>query len=97
MGANLAWSTAALSRGVLSVVSTMPPSLAYSVTVAGLTVSWPPDHLGWRLLTQTNNLNLGLSPNPNDWTAVPASDQTNLLVLPVSLTQRAGFYRLVYP
>jgi hypothetical protein len=53
--------------------------------------------MGYRLLMQTNNLNLGLSTNPNDWGTVPGSTTTNQLSLPISQTNLDEFYRLVYP
>ena len=32
-----------------------------------LVLNWPLDHTGYRLLTQTNNLNKGISGNMADW------------------------------
>jgi autotransporter-associated beta strand protein len=93
----LAWNTAALAKGVLSVVPTNPPNLACATSGSSLTISWPQDHTGWRLLVQTNKLNLGLSLNPNDWTAVPGSAQTNRVAMPLSPSLPAEFYRLVFP
>jgi hypothetical protein len=52
-------------------------------------VSWPADHLGWRLQVQTNSFVSGI------WTDVPGSSATNQVVLsPDALT---GAYRLIYP
>jgi hypothetical protein len=73
------------------------PRLTNSVSNGTLTLSWPADHLGFRLLLQTNNLNLGVSPNLKDWGAVSGSTAvttTNLSILPGYLDE---FYRLVYP
>jgi hypothetical protein len=53
--------------------------------------------LGYRLLVQTNNLDLGLSSDPNDWTTLPGSTTTNTVGLSLNSTNPAGFYRLVYP
>ena len=41
--------------------------LTNSVSGTTLTLSWPADHLGYRLLVQTNNLNKGVSANISDW------------------------------
>ena len=70
---------------------------ALVLTAAGLELSWPEDHTGWRLLTQTNNLASGLSSDPNDWGDIDGAASTNRVVLPVNAGQPAGFFRLVYP
>jgi hypothetical protein len=62
-----------------------------------VTLSWAGDHLGYRLLVQTNNLDLGLSSDPNDWTTLPSSTTTTITNFLVTPTSPAGFYRLVYP
>jgi hypothetical protein len=46
---------------------------------------------------QTNNLNLGLSINSNDWGTVPESTTTNLLAIPIVTTNLDEYYRLIYP
>jgi autotransporter-associated beta strand protein len=95
--AGLSWNTASLSCGILSVVQTAPTNLAWAVSGTNLSLSWPGDHLGWRLLVQTNNLAGGVSQNTNDWKTVYNSQQTNRIVLPVAPALTAEFYRLVYP
>ena len=60
-------------------------------------LSWPADHTGWRLLSQTNNLANGLSRNTNDWATVANSASTNQVVVPIVLTNKSGFFRLTYP
>jgi hypothetical protein len=67
------------------------------VSGTNLTLSWPFDHTGWRLLMQTNNLTKGISMNTNDWSMVANSSQTNQIVLPVNPSLPTEFYRLVYP
>jgi len=62
-----------------------------------LQLCWPPDHLGYRLLVQTNNLSRGISANPGDWGTVAGSTLTNLAVVPITAEQPNEFYRLVYP
>jgi hypothetical protein len=62
-----------------------------------LNLSWSADHIGWRLLVQTNNLAAGVSRNTNDWAAVAGLAATNQISIPIDRTKRAGFYRLIYP
>jgi len=76
---------------------TPQPSLTNSWNQGALNLSWGPDRVGYRLLQQTNNLNQGVSTNPNDWATVPGSAATNQLSFPISLTNLNEFYRLVYP
>jgi len=73
------------------------PNLTNSITGGTMNLSWGLDRLGYRLLMQTNNLNLGLSANPNDWGTVPGSTNTNLLAIPIVTTNLDEYYRLVYP
>jgi autotransporter-associated beta strand protein len=93
----LAWNTAALAGGLLTVVQTAPTNLLWTVNGASLSLSWPSDRVGWRLLVQTNNLARGVSADPNDWATVAFSGQTNLVVLPIDPALPQEFYRLVYP
>ena len=44
---------------------------------------------------QTNNLNKGVSIDPNDWMTIPGSTTTTNFS--IASTNSAGFYRLVYP
>lgn len=62
-----------------------------------MTLNWPANHLGYRLLVQTNNLNLGLSTNPNDWATVAGSTATNTMSISIVTTNLDEYYRLVYP
>jgi hypothetical protein len=74
-----------------------PPGLTNSVSNGTLNLSWGPDRLGYRLLMQTNNLNNGVSGNPNDWMTVPGSTTTNQMALPILQTNLNEYYQLVYP
>jgi len=74
------------------------PHLTSSASGNTLTLSWPADHQGYRLLVQTNNLAKGVSGNINDWGTVAGSQSvitTNLPIIQVGVTNE--FYRLVYP
>ena len=83
-------------------VNTTPTNILYSVSGSGssmsLNLSWPTDHIGWRLLVQTNNLSKGVSGNTNDWATYAGGYQTtNKVSIPIVQTTRNEFYRLVYP
>jgi len=60
-------------------------------------LNWPLDHLGYRLLTQTNNLAKGVSANTNDWATVVGSSLTNTFTVPIVKTNLNQYYRLIYP
>jgi autotransporter-associated beta strand protein len=100
LGQNLYWTNRLAVDGTLSVLSTAstsPTNMVWSVSGTNLTFSWPADHLGWRLLMQTNHLSSGVSLNPNDWATVPGSQQTNQVSVPVNPANAVEFYRLGYP
>jgi hypothetical protein len=85
----------------VSVTGIWPPSVAtnsvpLTATVAGanLQLSWPADHIGWRLETQTNSTAVGLRTN---WFTVSGSSSTNQLSLPVNQVNGTVFFRLAYP
>jgi len=59
-----------------------------------LTLSWPADHLGWRLQVQTNSLGAGLGTN---WVTLPGTESVTSTNLPINPANRAVFYRLIYP
>ncbi len=94
----LAWDTSTLATdGTLRLktgINSTPEPLVASLTGNQLTLSWPADHLGWRLQQQTNPLSVGLS---NNWVDVVGSTTTNLVVLTIDPATGCGFYRLVLP
>jgi hypothetical protein len=73
------------------------PGLTNSMGSGTLNLNWGLDRLGYRLLMQTNNLNLGVSSNTNDWATVPGSTVTNSMAVPIVTTNLDEYYRLVYP
>ena len=105
LGANLAWSNTLAINGSIQVitnpptVSTTPFSMVSSLSPDGttLTLSWPTDHIGWRLLLQTNNLASGISANSNDWGTVTGSSTTNLENITINPALPSEFYQMVYP
>ena len=97
-GTGLAWNTSALATtGVLSVVNsvnTSPTKLTSVVAGNVLTLSWPADHTGWRLQSQTNAPGQGLGTN---WVTVSGSTSTNSAAMNVNPASGSVFFRLVYP
>ena len=86
------------ASGVLRVLPEIyPTNIVCTVGHGTLTLSWPPDHLGWRLLVQTNHLAVGLSRDPNDWGTVANSQQTNQILVPINPALPGEYYRLSYP
>ncbi len=100
LGSHLYWTNTLAQNGkitVASLISLAATNLSWTVSGTNLNLFWPSDHIGWRLLMQTNHLNLGLSVNPADWTTVGFSQTTNQVYVPINDLSPAAFYRLVYP
>ena len=76
--------------------ATNPPTLSYTnIASGGLGLSWPFDHVGWRLQSQTNPSPItGIGTN---WFTVPGSTNVNATNFPATVTNGSVFYRLVYP
>jgi hypothetical protein len=79
---------------VVTVPSTAPTSITVAVGASQLELSWPLDHIGWRLQAQTNSLGVGLSTN---WFTVPGSTSTNRVIVPIDAASPTAFFRLLYP
>lgn len=96
-GAGVNWTNKLAVDGtiaVLSTVATNPTNISFSVSGNTLALTWPADHTGWTLQTQTNSLTKGLSTN---WFNVPGStavNQTNIVMNPGN---GSVFFRLVAP
>jgi hypothetical protein len=70
-----------------------PAHLTNSVSSTTLSLSWPAGQ-GWRLVSQTNRLSVGLT--TNGWSTVPGGiDGSNSIT--IDRSQPTVFYRLVYP
>jgi autotransporter-associated beta strand protein len=97
-GAGLAYSFTPAS-GVLSVVTgttiaSNPTNITFSVSGSTLSLSWPADHLGWLLQSQTNSLSTGISTN---WFDVPGSASSTSAVINMNPDNATVFYRLRHP
>jgi hypothetical protein len=75
-------------------VSQTPITLSAARNGGQLQLSWPADHIGWRLETQAHALATGLG---QIWTTVSGSDSTNQVSLPLDPAAGCGFLRLAYP
>jgi hypothetical protein len=75
-------------------VSLIPTNIVCQVVGGQLQLSWPQDHLGWRLQIQTNDLSGGLGTN---WVTVPNSTNVNSMNIIINPTNGSVFLRQVYP
>ncbi len=96
--AGVQWDTSTLATDgiikVSAVVDATPTNIVTSVTGNQLTLSWPANHIGWRLQVQTNSLSTGLGTN---WVDVPGSTTVNTYNASISTANGSVFFRLVYP
>ena len=81
----------------LSTPGSNPSNISISINGPAMTLSWPADHIGWRLLTQTNHLDKGISWDTNDWMPVAGSASTDQALTTIDTAIPAKFYRLAYP
>jgi autotransporter-associated beta strand protein len=79
---------------VARLPSTTPPTLSRSYGGGSLTLSWPLDHNGYTLLSQTNSRSVGLT---GTWYPVAGSTATNTMSFQVSPVAPTVFYRLMHP
>jgi hypothetical protein len=84
------------TNGWLTVtgVATNAVTLAATFSGSSLQMSWPVDHLGWRLQAQTNDVSTGLNGN---WFDVDGAAATNLMNFDLDPLNGSVFYRLIYP
>ena len=79
---------------VTSTIATNPTNITFSVSGSTLTLSWPVDHLGWVLQSQTNSINTGLSVN---WFDVAGSGSSTQAVVNINAANPTVFFRLRSP
>ncbi|MDB6066800.1 MAG: hypothetical protein JWR26_3008 [Pedosphaera sp.] len=75
-------------------ISTTPPQFNFAVVGSQMRFTWPPDHLGWKLQTQTNLPGAGLG---NNWINSPGSETTNQMTFQINPAAGSFFLRLAYP
>ncbi len=83
-----------VSGYVASSVNTSPTNIVTSLTGDQLTLTWPADHTGWKLQSQTNDLGTGLTAT---WTDVAGSAATNQMTFTIDPASPTVFYRMIYP
>jgi autotransporter-associated beta strand protein len=88
-GANHGWKFLPAS-GELLVSSITSVNLTTARSNNTLVVSWPADHIGWTLLTQTNSLG-------TNWTVIASSVTTNVMQFLIAPEIPAMFFKLTYP
>lgn len=93
-GFNWQWSPATGTLSVTSSVSLEPANVTANLSANSLELSWPADHIGWRLQVQTNALSAGIGQN---WFDVPGATATNFVALPVDPSNETVFYRMIFP
>ena len=81
------------SNAVLTVPA-VATAITPTFTNGMLTLFWPANQTGFRLLTQTNFLGVGLTTN---WVPIANSEATNQLTIPMKFNGGSVFYRLIYP
>jgi hypothetical protein len=74
--------------------SSVATNLTLSSESGTLTISWPADHTGWKLQTQTNTSGAGLGTN---WVDLGNDTQTNQTTILVTSTNGSVFFRLAHP
>ena len=79
---------------VISPVNPNPTNITFQVSGGQITLSWPADHTGWRLQSQTNSISTGLRTN---WVDVAGSTTTNQISVPINATNGTVFFRMIYP
>lgn len=82
------------SANSISVGSVGSTTITSSVSGGQLSLSWPADHIGWKLQGQTNALNVGLKSN---WHDVAGSTTTNRVFININPANPTVFFRLSSP
>jgi hypothetical protein len=75
-------------------VSTIPPRLVWNINAGQILFTWPSEHIGWKLQSQTNTPGAGLGTN---WVTIANSASTNQVLVPIGPTNGSVFFRLAYP
>jgi len=77
---------------VASPTASNPTNIIYHASNGSLTLSWPADHLGW--FVQSNSLNLAV---PADWYDISNTATGTNYSIGISPAQKNVFYRLRHP
>ncbi len=93
-GLGYSFTNGVLSVVTLSSIATNPTNLTSVVSGTTLTLSWPSDHLGWFLQTQTNSRSIGLTVPTNTWYDIAGSDTVTNTVITLDKVSPTVFFRL---
>lgn len=86
--------TLTINLAAPALTVTSPTMLGVAMVGNRLQLSWPADHLGWRLEAQTNSGSGGIGTN---WSDVAGAIMTNQIEMPINSFQGSVFFRLAYP
>jgi len=75
----------------IASLNATPTNIVATVSDGVLTLTWPADHTGWLLLSNS----VGLDAH-GAWFTVLGSATTNVFHIPINLTQPQVFCRLTY-
>ncbi|MEI7534939.1 MAG: autotransporter-associated beta strand repeat-containing protein, partial [Verrucomicrobiae bacterium] len=81
-----------IDLSLTSLVATNPTNITFSVSGNTLNLSWPADHLGW--LVQSNSVNLAV---PADWYDISNTAAGTNYSITIDATKANVFYRLRNP
>jgi polygalacturonase len=84
----------AVSGNAVLSIPAVPASITPSFVNDALTISWPLEQTGSRLLVQTNDSSVGMSTN---WFNISGATNTNQFTVPIDTTAGSIFFRLAYP
>lgn len=91
---NLAVDGSITALSVASSVNTNSFPLNASLSGNTLSLSWPPDRLGWKVQMQTNSLSTGLN---GSWVTLPATASVTNYSVTINPANPTVFIRMVYP
>jgi hypothetical protein len=83
------------ANGILSVVTgtaTNPTNITFSLSGNTLNLSWPADHLGW--FVQSNSVSIA---NSSAWFDIPGSQSVSSLNISINQAQPTLFFRMRRP
>jgi hypothetical protein len=83
-----------LQASAAPLPSNVSTNLSFQASSNQLQLSWPADHLGWRLQIQNNSLDNGLG---SSWVTVPNSTNTTAANILIDPSNGSVFLRLIYP
>jgi hypothetical protein len=91
---NAAGESASSPQVSVQPISSAPVAVNVSVNNGLLQINWPPDHTGWLLQAQTNQLDAGLGTN---WLTVAGSNGSDQYTNVINPANGSVFFRLVHP